>query len=64
MENRWIMLKGNERIENEISHRLYAGSEIAALLRDCGFNRVDVYGDLDDNPYDHTARQLVAVGYK
>jgi SAM-dependent methyltransferase len=64
MENRWIMLKGNEHIENKISHRLYAGSEIAALLRDCGFTRVDVYGDLEGNPYDHTARQLVTVGYK
>lgn len=64
MENRWIMLKGNKRIENKLSHRLYAGSEIAALLRDCGFNRVDVYGDLEGNPYDHTARQLVTVGYK
>jgi len=64
MENRWIMLKGNERIENRLSHRLYAGSEIAALLRDCGFNRVGVYGDLEGNPYDHTARQLVAAGYK
>jgi len=64
MENRWIMLKGNERIENKLSHRVYAGSEIVALLRDCGFNRVDVYGDLEGNPYDHTARQLVTVGYK
>lgn len=64
MENRWIMLKGSERIENVISHRLYAGSEIVALLRDCGFKRIEVYGDLEGNPYDHTARQLVAVGYK
>jgi SAM-dependent methyltransferase len=64
MENRWIMLKGSERIEHELSHRLYAGSEIAALLHDCGFNRVDVYGDLEGNPYDHTARMLVVVGYK
>lgn len=64
MENRWIMLKGSERIENKISHRLYAGSEIAALLHDCGFNRVDVYGDLEGNPYDHTALALVTVGYK
>jgi len=64
MENRWIMLRGSERIEHEISHRLYAGSEIEALLNDCGFNRVDVYGDLEGNPYDHTARQLVVVGYK
>jgi SAM-dependent methyltransferase len=64
MENRWIMLKGNKRIEHEISHRLYAGSELAALLRNCGFNQADVYGDLEGNPYDHTARQLVAVGHK
>lgn len=64
MENRWIMLKGNERIENKITHRLYAASEIARLLRDCDFKRVNVYGDLEGNPYDHTARQLVAVGYK
>jgi hypothetical protein len=58
------MLKGNERIENMLSHRLYAGSEIAALLRDCGFSQVDLYGDLDGNPYDQTARQLIVVGYK
>jgi SAM-dependent methyltransferase len=64
MENRWIMLKGRERIEHKLSHRLYAGSEIAALLHDCGFSRVDVYGDLEGNPYDHTARMLVVVGYK
>ena len=61
MENRWIVLKGNERTENKVSHRLYAGSEIAALLRDCGFDRVDVYGDLAGNPYDHTAKQMIAV---
>lgn len=64
MECRWIMLKGNERMENKTSQRLYAGSEIAGLLRECGFNRVDVYGDLQGNPYDHNARQLVVVGYK
>jgi SAM-dependent methyltransferase len=64
MQNRWIMLKGSERIEHELSHRLYAGSEIADLLHDCCFNRVDVYGDLEGNPYDQTARQLVVVGYK
>ena len=64
MENRWIMLKGSERIEHKLSHRLYAGSEMATLLHDCGFNRVDVYGDLEGNPYDHTARMLVVVGRK
>jgi len=64
MQNRWIMLRGNERIENIISHRLYAGSELAALLTGIGFNRADVFGDGDGHPYDETARGLVVVGHK
>lgn len=63
MWNRWIMLRGDERIEGEVSHRLYAGSEIVALFKDSGFSRAEVFGDLDGNPYNHTARQLIAVGY-
>ncbi|MFC2014869.1 class I SAM-dependent methyltransferase [Chloroflexota bacterium] len=64
MWNRWIMLKGNERSEHEISHRLYAGTEMAALLTGCGFSRVDIYGNLDGEPYDHKAQRLIAVGHK
>jgi SAM-dependent methyltransferase len=64
MWNRWILLKGSERIEGEVTHRLYAGSEIVALLTECGFSSVDIFGDLDGNPYNQNARQLVAVGYK
>jgi SAM-dependent methyltransferase len=64
MWNRWILLKGNERIEGEITHRLYAGSEIVALLTECGFSRVDIFGDLDGSPYNQNARQLITVGYK
>jgi len=64
MWNRWIMLKGNERIEGEVTHRLYAGSEIVALLTECGFSAVDLFGDLDGIPYNQNARQLIAVGYK
>lgn len=64
MQSRWIMLRGNERIENTVSHRLYAASELAALLTDGGFSRVDVFGDGDGHPYDETARRLVVVGHK
>lgn len=64
MYNRWIMLKGNERIEGEITHRLYAGSEIVALLTECGFSRVELFGDLDGSPYNQRAKQLITVGYK
>ena len=64
MWNRWIMLKGNERIEGELSHRLYSATEIVSLLEECGFTSVDVYGGLDGSPYDHTARRMVVVARK
>ena len=64
MWNRWILLKGNERIEAEITHRIYAGLEIVNLLTDCGFSKVELFGDLDGSPYDQNARQLIAVGYR
>lgn len=64
MWNRWILLKGNERIEGEITHRVYAGSEIVNLLTDCGFSKVELFGDLDGNPYDQNARHLITVGHK
>ncbi len=64
MWNRWIMLKGNERIENEISHRLYAATELIALLTDCGFSQADAFGNLDGDPYDHQAQRLIVVGHK
>ena len=64
MQNRWIILKGNDRIESNISHRLYSGTEIAELLTGCGFNQINVYGNLEGIPYDHKAQRLVVVGWK
>ena len=64
MENRWILLRGSQRIERRLSHRLYAATELTALLSGAGFGRVATYGDFTDSPYDHTARRLVAVGVR
>jgi len=64
MWNRWIMIKGNERIEGEISHRIYSATEIVSLLKGCGFASVNVYGSLDGSSYDHTARRMVVVAKK
>jgi SAM-dependent methyltransferase len=64
MWNRWILLRGNERIEGEISYRLYSATEMVSLLKGCGFTAVDVYGGLDGSPYDHTARRMVTVARK
>jgi len=64
IDNRWILIKGNNRTEFKVSHRLYSATELTALLGGCGFTGIEVYGDLDGSPYDHTAKRLVAVARK
>lgn len=64
MENRWIMLQGRDRHEFKMSHWLYSATELTALLKECGFGSVDIYGDLEGVPYDHKAKRLVAVAHK
>jgi SAM-dependent methyltransferase len=64
MENRWLMIKDGKMDECKVSHRLYSAAELAVLLGDCGFEAIDVYGDLTGAPYDHTAKRLVLVAHK
>jgi hypothetical protein len=64
MQSHWILIRGSERVEHDLSFCLYAATEMSAMLSECGFSRVDIYGDLDGNAYDHAARRLVAVGKK
>lgn len=64
VESRWILLGDGERREFTISHRIYSAVELSALLRDCGFGKVEVYGDIKGRPYDHTAERLVVVAHK
>lgn len=64
MENRWILLRGQERFEYQVSHWLYSAAELRAMLTDSGFRSVEVYGDLEGSPYDQAAKQLVAVARK
>ena len=64
IEARWTMLKENQRYEHKVEHRLYAASELKALLRESGFAEAKAYGGLDGSPYDQNARRLVAVARK
>lgn len=61
IHNRWIRIDGSGREEFELSLRLFSGSELAALLRGCGFASVKLFGDLSGAPYDQNASRLVAV---
>ena len=62
--NRWIILKGGERREVTLSTRQYSAAELSKLLKECGFVRVEVYGDLSGAPYDMQARRLVMVAQR
>jgi SAM-dependent methyltransferase len=64
MQNRWIMIKGEERKEFTLSHRLYSGAELSLLLSEAGFNSMELFGDLSGIPYDQTAKRLVALAIK
>ena len=64
IESTWTLLRGSERQTYTVSHRLYAGTELAALLRQAGFSSVELFGGLEGVPYDQRARRLVAMAEK
>jgi hypothetical protein len=64
MDARWILISDGQRIEYGISHRIYDGAGLMALLLNAGFESASVYGDLDGSPYDTSAQRLVAVAHK
>lgn len=61
VDNRLVVLAGERRQEFVLSHRLYSAVELRALLVDCGFVSVQLYGALEGGPYDADAKKLVAV---
>lgn len=62
LRNRWITIRGADRFERSFDQRLYAGTELRALLLGAGFSSVDLYGDWNGSPYDQKARVLIAIG--
>lgn len=64
IENRWIAIADGQVKEHRFGHRLYAATELAALLREVGFGEVSTYGDLEGARYDQAAQRLVAVATK
>lgn len=61
IEDRWILLRGQERHEYRFGHRLYSADELCSLLAEVGFAETTVYGSLAGAPYDHEAMRLVVV---
>jgi SAM-dependent methyltransferase len=64
LKNRWILIRDGERIEKVFTQRLYAATELRALLFEAGFSSVELYGGWDESAYDERAEKLIAVGRK
>jgi len=64
LKNRWILIKDEKRFEKTFTQRLYAASELKAMLLEAGFSKVEIYGDWDESPYNHRAVKLIVVGRK
>ncbi|MCK4657995.1 MAG: methyltransferase domain-containing protein [Phycisphaerae bacterium] len=60
----WISIRDSQRREHRFGHRLYAATELVALLREVGFDPVTVFGSLEGEPYDHNAKRLVLLARK
>jgi len=57
----WTLIRGRDQQSFTFYMRLYAGTELATLLRDAGFATVTLHGWFDGRPYDHEARRLLAL---
>ena len=64
MNVRWIKITSGGKEEWSFTHRLFAATELAALMLEAGFQSVRTFGDLEGGPYDNTARKLVVVAQK
>jgi hypothetical protein len=64
IENRWIVIKGDKKMEFKFSLRIYSAVELLDLLKECGFKKAEAYGNFEGAPYDHKAQRLVTVAEK
>ena len=57
----WTRIRGRDQQSFTFTMRLYAGTELATLLREAGFATVTLFGWFDGRPSDHNARRLLAL---
>jgi SAM-dependent methyltransferase len=62
LRERWILEReGSPAADFSFVLRLYSAVEMHSALLKAGFEKVDIFGDLDGSPYDQRAKSLVAL---
>lgn len=60
----WILIKDGHTRTFSFEHTIYSGRELKDRLLSSGFQKVQLYGDLQGGPYGLEAARLVAVAHK
>jgi SAM-dependent methyltransferase len=61
LENEWILVKDGRSRSFRFEHTIYSGRELKDRLLACGFQHVQLYGDLTGSCYGLDAQRLVVV---
>lgn len=64
LRNRWILIRGSERVDRSFVLRLYSATELRSALLEAGFASAAMFGSLEGAPYDEKAGSLVALARK
>ena len=64
IRSEWILIKDGQTQTFSFEHSLYSGRELKDRLLSCGFQQVQLFGDLEGSPYGLDAARLVAVAHK
>jgi len=65
LESRWKLIKDNGEVkEHKFMYKLYTEKELKKLLKNVGFENIEVYGDLEGARYDENANRLIALAQK
>ncbi|MFZ0736146.1 MAG: class I SAM-dependent methyltransferase [Candidatus Acidiferrales bacterium] len=60
----WILIREGRARSFSFEHAIYSGRELKDRLLSCGFEPVQLFGDLQGSPYNLEAMRLVAVAHK
>jgi SAM-dependent methyltransferase len=64
IRSEWTLVKDGRSRSFTFEHTIYAGRELKDRLLSCGFEQVQLFGDLQGTPYGLDALRLIAVARK
>jgi SAM-dependent methyltransferase len=64
IRSEWTLVKDGKSRTFIFEHTIYSGRELKDRLLSCGFQQVQLFGDIQGSPYSLDAQRLIAVARK